>query len=194
MLCPRCKSSRIQRGYNAVAIPLRLIGMHELLCNNCGLEFKSLDPFGRFKRAPSAEEEPVSNRRRRAPRYTAHLPATIRLADKNTETGMLSYSRPSRGHCEVISKLGVGLAFVGTRFSEEEVERIGRLLFVTIDLPSARIEAVVTVLNHRRSGIETGTGKWLIGGTFSNMSDEDVAHLSSYLEKRAEAEPVLVTD
>jgi hypothetical protein len=193
MRCPRCKSSRIQRGYNAGAIPLRLIGLHELLCNNCGLEFKGLDPFGKFERAPSLEIEPSSNRRR-TPRYSAHLPAAIHLAEKNADTGKVSYSRSSRGHCEVISKFGLTLAFVGTRFAEDEVARVGRLLFVTLDLPNGRIEAVVSVLTHQRSGIEEGKGKWLIGATFLNMNEEDAARLSSYLEKRAEAEPVVAID
>ena len=193
MRCPRCNSSRIQLGYKAVAVPLRLIGMHELLCNNCNLEFKSLEPFGKFKRSRSAEKE-FSYNRRRAPRYQAHLPATIHLAEKNLETGKVSYSQSSRGHCEAISKFGVALAFVGTRFAEEEVMRVGRLLFVTLDLPNGRIEALVSLLAYQRTGSKEGKGNWRVGGAFSNMNEEDVAHLASYLEKRAQAEAVLTVD
>ena len=192
MRCPRCNSSRLQRGYKGLAAPLRLLGMHELLCNNCNLEFKSLDPFKKFKRARSIEKEPSYNRRR-APRYQAHLPATIHLAEKNS-SGKVSYSRSSRGHCEVIGKYGAALAFVGTRFAEEEVARIGRLLFVTIDLPNGRIEALVTILMYQRAGGEEGKGHWLIGGAFSNISEESVAILSDYLAKRAEAAPVLAIE
>jgi len=166
--------------------------MHELLCNNCNLEFKSLDPFKKFKRARSIEKEPSYNRRRAA-RYQAHLPATIHLAEKNS-SGKVSYSQSSRGHCEVIGKFGAALAFVGTRFAEEEVARIGRLLFVTIDLPNGRIEALVTILMYQRAGIEEGKGHWLIGGAFSNINEESVAILSDYLAKRAEAAPVLAAD
>lgn len=193
MRCPRCNSSRIQRGYKALVAPLRLLGMHELLCNNCNLEFKSLGPFKKFKRAPSVEDEPSYNRRR-APRYQAHLPATIYVAEKNTDAGKVSYSRSSRGHCEVISKFGAALAFVGTRFAEKEVARVGRLLFVTIDLPNGRIEALVTILTYQRTGSEEGKGHWLIGGPFSNINEESVAILSDYLAKRAEAAPVLAID
>ena len=189
MRCPRCNSSRIQRGFKGILVPLRLLGMHELLCNNCNLEFKSLDPFKKFKRARSIEKEPSGNRRR-APRYLAHLPATIHLAEKNSETSKVSYSRSSRGHCEVIGKFGVALAFVGTRFAEKEVARIGRLLFVTIDLPNGRIEALVTILTCQRSSSEEGKGHWLVGGAFANINEESVAILSDYLAKRAEAAPV----
>jgi hypothetical protein len=167
--------------------------MHELLCNNCNLEFKSLDPFKKFKRARSVEKEPSYNRRR-APRYPAHLPATIHLVEKNSDTGKVSYSRSSRGHCEVIGKFGVALAFVGTRFAETEVARIGRLLFVTIDLPNGRIEALVTILTYERSGTEEGQGHWLVGGAFANINEESVAILSDYLAKRSEAAPVLAID
>lgn len=193
MRCPRCNSSRIQRGYKGVLGPLRLLGMHELLCNNCNLEFKSLDPFKKFKRARSVEKEPSYNRRR-ATRYPAHLPATIHLAEKNRDTGKVSYARSSRGHCEVIGKFGVALAFVGTRFAEEEVARVGRLLFVTIDLPNGRIEALVTILTYQRTGSKEGKGHWLVGGAFANINEESVAVLSDYLAKRSEAAPVLAVD
>jgi hypothetical protein len=187
MRCPRCKSSRIQRGYHPVAIPLRLIGVHELLCNNCNFEFKRFDLLGSFKRAPSDEEDPAVNRRR-APRYRVHLPANIHLAEKSRESGKVTYSQPARGHCEVIGKFGLALAFVGTRFAEQDLARKGRLLFVTIQLPDSRIEALVTVLMHHRSGAEDGKGKWFIGGSFSNLSEENTARLAAYLEKRALAE------
>lgn len=193
MRCPRCNSSRIQRGYKGVLVPLRLLGMQELLCNNCNLEFKSIDPFKKFKRARSVEDEPSYNRRR-APRYLAHLPATIYLAEKNTDTGKVTYSRSSRGHCEVIGKFGVAVAFVGTRFAEAEVARVGRLLFVTIDLPNGRIEVLVTILSYERAGVEEGKSHWLIGGAFANINEESVAILSDYLAKRAESAPVLAID
>lgn len=193
MRCPRCHSTRIQRGYNAVSAPLRLIGLCELLCNNCSLEFKSIDPFQKFKRKQSVRKE-TADKRRRAPRYQAHLPATIHLAEKNPATGNVSYSRPSLGHCEVISKYGAALGFVGTRFADEEVTRTGRLLFVTIDLPNGRIEALLSVVTYHRSGNEEGKGKWIVGGAFSKIDDEDAARLTSYLEKREKAEPILAFD
>ena len=193
MRCPRCDSSRIQLGYNAVVVPLRLLGLHERLCNNCNLEFKSLGPFQKFKRKRSEEKESAYNRRR-VPRYQAHLPATIYLAEKNSDTGKVSYSRSSLGHCDVLSKYGAGLAFAGTRFAEAEVARVGRLLFVTIDLPGGRIEALLSVLTYQRTSNEEGKGHWLVGGAFSNINEASTTLLSAYLEKRAAAEPLLAID
>ena len=191
MRCPRCKSSRIQRGYSDARIPLRFIGLHDLLCNKCGLEFKGLDPLGRLKRAPRSEID-TSRNRRRVPRYPAHLPATIHLAEKSLDSGKVSYSKPSRGHCESISKWGLTLSFVGTRFTEKQLSLVGQLLFVTIDLPNGPIDAVVSIVAHERSGGEQG--KRLVGVSVLNMNDSDTVRLTAYLDKCAEREPMLALD
>lgn len=190
MRCPRCRSTRIQRGYSDAPIPLRIVGLHELLCNKCGLEFRGLDPFGTFERVPSYEIEPPGNRRRAA-RYPGHLPATIHLAEKNPETGKVSYSQPSRGHCESISKLGMTLSFIGTKFAEEELSRIGRLLFVTVDLPNGQVDVVVSVVTYDRPGVKHGKGSWVLGVSICNISENDTDRLSTYLEKLSEREPLL---
>jgi hypothetical protein len=193
MQCPRCKSSRIQRGYNDASIPLRFMGLRELLCNKCGLEFKGLDPFGRLERAPRFEIDSAGTRRR-VPRYTVHLPATIHLAEKDPYTDKVSYSQPSRGHCESISKYGLTLSFVGTRLREDEVSRVGRLLFITIDLPNGAIDAVVSVVAHEHSGGAQTKRKRLVGVSLCNMSSIDNARLATYLDTCAGREPVLILD
>jgi len=38
-ICPRCGSSRIRHGYGRERFGLRLIGVRELLCNQCNLSF-----------------------------------------------------------------------------------------------------------------------------------------------------------
>ncbi len=104
----------------------------------------------------------------------------------------MSYSEPSRGHCESISKYGLTLSFVGTRFTEEQLSRVGQLLFVTIDLPNGPIDAVVSIVEHERSGGEQG--KRLVGVSVLNMNDSDTARLAAYLDKCAQREPVLALD
>lgn len=190
MKCPRCKSLRIQLGYQERSILGLLAGGDEFLCNNCGLEFRSLDFSGEVKRAPAKKAESLPTRRR-APRYKAHLPTTITLASKNRATGKLKLSKVvSRGHCETISKLGMALTFVGSRFKEEEFAQTGRLLFVTITLPKGAIDAVVTTVRHERIGTEEGTRRWFVQASITHMSEGDTARLSSYLEKREKDEPL----
>jgi transcription initiation factor TFIIIB Brf1 subunit/transcription initiation factor TFIIB len=57
MQCPRCESERIQRDYEDAVIVLRVIGLHKLVCNNCGLVFKRFDPFRTVQRTRDEEHE-----------------------------------------------------------------------------------------------------------------------------------------
>ena len=192
MQCPRCQSERIQRDYDDAVFFLRAVGLHKLLCNNCGLVFKAFDPLGTHQRTPSEKPKQVLNRRR-GPRFYAHLPSAISLIEGPALPGKVSYSQPSRGHCETISQFGMKLSLAGTRFAEAELSRIGRLLFVRIDLPEGPIEAVVTIVSSDRAGEETKK-KWILGAKIHQMSDADRERLTAYLEKRGQGEPVLVSE
>ena len=191
MLCPRCKSERIQRDYDDAVFFLRMVGMQKLLCNNCGLVFKAFDPLGTQKRSPSEKDKQVRNRRH-GPRVNAHLPTAISLIDEKGG-GKASYSQPSRGHCETISKFGMRLSLVGTRFTEAELSQLGQLLFVRVDLPEGSIEAVVTIVSSERGG-EATKKRWTLGVKIQQMSDEDRERLAGYMEKRAKDEPVLISE
>jgi hypothetical protein len=192
MRCPRCQSERIQRDYDDAVVVLRLIGLHKLLCNNCGLVFKGFDPLRSVQRE-AAEDTRKGGNRRRGPRYNVHLPAAISLVDDKKQVGKVTYSEPSRGHCETISKFGMSLSLVGARFTEGELSRTGRLLFVRVDLPDSPIEAVVTLVVHERAGDERRK-KWLLGVKIQQMSDDDTERLENYLKSRADSRPVVITD
>ena len=194
MQCPRCHSERIQRDYDDAVVVLRMIGLHKLLCNSCGLVFKGFDPLGSTQRAPSAaDDKREANERRRAARYNVHLPAAISLVDDKKQVGKVTYSEPSRGHCETIGKFGMNLSLVGARFTEGELSRIGRLLFVRIELPEGPVEAVVALVMHDRVG-EERRKKWSLGVKIHQISDEDKERLEAYLKSRAEGRPVVMTD
>lgn len=173
-------------------IVLQIAGLHELLCNNCGLEFKGFDPLRRLERAPSKKKE-TGAKRRRFPRYKVHLPATISLVERNVLTWDVAYTQPSKGHCETISQIGMALSFVGTRFSEEQLTRPGCSLFATVNLPAGAIAAVVAIVYWNRPGSE-GLGRWLVGTTISQMSDNDAGRLAAFIKKRAEAEPYVALE
>lgn len=186
MQCPRCQSERIQRDFDDASVFLRAVGMHKLLCNNCGLVFKGFDPQGRIQRksttaAAQKKTTPIHNRRR-GPRVHAHLPAAISLIEGGAQSGKASYSAPSRGHCEAISAFGMLLSLVGTRFPESELSRPGRMLFVRVELPDSSIEAVVKIVNHERAS--DGQKRWLLGVQTHQMSDADKELLTAYLDRR----------
>ena len=192
MQCPRCKSERIQRDYDDAVFLLRMVGMHKLLCNNCGLVFKAFDPLGAHQRAPSSEAKDFRNRRR-GPRFYAHLPTAIALIYENATAGKASYSQPSRGHCETIGQFGMKLSLVGARFPEADLTRMGRLLFVRVDLPDGSVEAVVKIVSSERTG-EDPKKKWILGVTIQQMADADRERLDVYLQKRLHDNAVIVSD
>src|SRR5438045_1688579 len=192
MRCPRCQSERIQRDIDDAVFFIRIFGLHKLLCNNCGLVFKGFDPLGTHQREPSEQATPAHNRRR-GPRFYAHLPTAISLIDATAQAGKVSYSQPSRGHCETISQFGMRLSLMGTRFAEAELSRIGRLLFVRVDLPGGSVEAVVSIVTSERAG-EEGKKKWALGVKIQQMADADRERLAGYLAKRAQGEPLILSD
>ena len=192
MECPRCKSERIQRDYDDTILLLRMVGLHKLLCNNCGLVFKRFDLLGGQKRAPSEQPKQAHNRRR-GPRFYAHLPSEIALIDGNVQAGKVSYSQPSRGHCVLIGEFGMQLSLVGTRFSEADLSTGGRLLFIRIDLPEGPIEAVVKIVTSERTG-EEGRKKWVVGVSIHQIAEPDRERLTSYLEKRLTEQPVIISE
>ena len=190
MWCPRCKSTRVQRGYNDSSFVLQMAGLHELLCNNCGLEFKGFDPLRKLERKPTSQRESNENNRRFA-RYKVHLPATISIVERNELTWDVSYSSPARGHCETISQGGMALSFVGSRFSEEQLTKPGCFLYVTVSLPAAAVASVVSIVTCDRLGAN-GQAKWFVGAKVMQMSDADAARLAAFLEKRGNTEPLVV--
>ena len=189
MWCPRCKSMRLQRGYNDSSIVFQVAGLHELLCNNCGLEFKGFDPLRRLKRVPAKQAAKRTNDRK-FPRFKVHLPATISLVERNPVTWEVAYSGAAHGHCETISQGGMALAFMGSRFCENQLGRFGCQLYVTVKLPSAVIAAVLSIITCERARSKK-QGLWSVGGAITQMSDADAALLTKYLQKLAKSEPVL---
>jgi hypothetical protein len=166
---------------------LQLAGLHELLCNNCGLEFKGFDPLRTLARRP-ADRRQADNNHRRFPRYRVHLPATIALVERNPLTWDVSYSTGARGHCDAISQGGMALSFVGSRLREDELTRAGCQLYVNVTLPATVIAAVLSAVTCERLAAN-GQPKWTIGAKIMQMSDADAARLAAYLEKRAATEP-----
>ncbi|HSE31236.1 MAG TPA: PilZ domain-containing protein [Pyrinomonadaceae bacterium] len=190
MRCPRCDSKQIQRDYDDARALVSLVGLRKLLCNTCGNVFHGFDPLGKLERTPAKSDESFPYRRQFR-RYRTHLPTAISLIYVNPSETKAKYSDPSKGHCDAISKAGMGLSLIGSRFAEAELSRVGRLLLVRIDLPAARIEAVVSIKNYHRIG---ESKKWMLGVKIEQMAEDDKANLVAYLEERANERPIVVTD
>ncbi len=189
--CPRCHSVRVQRGYHDPPLLLRLLGQRVFLCNNCGLEFKKFAPRAKDARAASTKRESIANRRR-ARRYDAHLPASVSLVEVHVETGEVSHSPPAKGHCTSISKYGLTVSLVGTRFKDADFAQTGRPLLITVTLPNGSADMLVSTVTHARLAAGRGSRQWwLIGSAIKEMSAEDRTRLEDYLVSRAEVEVAL---
>lgn len=64
--CPKCRSSRIRRGYTPSPLLLRLIGIYNLLCDNCNLLFRGWAMPGTVPKHGSRKKKPPTQQRREA--------------------------------------------------------------------------------------------------------------------------------
>ena len=63
--CPKCRSSRIRKGYKPTPLLFRLVGIHYLLCNHCNLLFTGFavpGTVGRPNKRPPSSSETVKER------------------------------------------------------------------------------------------------------------------------------------
>jgi hypothetical protein len=66
----------------------------------------------------------------------------------------------------------------------------GSSFYVTINLPAAIIAAVVSAVTCD-SVVSNRPAKWVVGGAFTQMSDDDATKLATYLAKQAKTDRVL---
>jgi len=191
MRCPQCNSKRIQRDIENASALARLAGMRKLVCNQCGHVFQGFDPLNKLGRKETNPDADGANRRRSA-RFRVHFPTTISLVPGTGKEATSSYSGSVQGHCESINEHGVGLSLVGSRFSDEDMQRVGQRVLMRIRLPEMTLEAVGSIVNSSRLG-ESQKRKWLLGVKFQRMSEDDKISLSNYLEARAQTEPLLTS-
>jgi hypothetical protein len=75
--CPKCRSSRIRKGYKPTPLILRVVGIHHLLCNHCNLLFTGF--------AVPGTVNPTSKRGRKkapAPQRHTSIPEFSRADDR----------------------------------------------------------------------------------------------------------------
>ena len=67
--CPKCKSSRIRRGYKPTPVLLRVFGIYNLLCDHCNLLFRgfaipgTVPKHGSRKKTPQVSGKPEESER-----------------------------------------------------------------------------------------------------------------------------------
>jgi hypothetical protein len=179
--CPRCHSTRIQLGYADAPLPVRLIGVRGLLCNNCNLEFRGMALFSKLKRERCGGEE-LGGNVRRAPRFRVRLPLTAARIETGHGSDEAWYSPPLRGHSHVISKVGLGLVLPSPHVGRYDFTDTGHTLWVRLTLPTGAVVMQASPVNHQALGGEGGNAGWLIGARIVKMGGGDRARYFQYLE------------
>lgn len=184
--CPRCKSSRIQYGYNDAPLRLRLVGVNELLCNNCNLEFRGFALPGTLKREASSRAETGDNRRR-APRFKARLPVSISLVEVDQTRMGVRYSEELEGQSRTVSAVGLSVELPESEAWGERLNGSSRRLRIRLSLPGGPIHLHIAPVYQEKlaeTGREIGR---LVAGPITKIETTDRARLLAYLQTLRES-------
>ena len=177
--CPRCRSPRIQRGYNPSPALLRVLCVDELLCNNCSLEFRGFALPGLIKRTPSGRRERPGNRQQ-SPRFKARLPLSVAVVEGAPyEDG--SYSEAIPGCTRDLSKNGLAFVLPVGRIGRFDLADPGLRLWLQLDLPVGMINLRAAPARCQKLGDEEAETDWLIGVRITKISDGNRNLLEQYL-------------
>jgi hypothetical protein len=179
--CPRCRSSRIQHGFNDESVLWRLLCVRELLCNNCNLEFKGFALPGTLQRTASVKEEAGVNRRR-APRFKVSLPAQVSLPEVDRASTGVRYSAEIKGQTREISAMGLSVMLREVDGLDQRLDGSGRRLRIRLVLPTGPIYLHIAPVYREPSDEARPQSGWVIAGPFAKMDQADRARLMAYLD------------
>jgi hypothetical protein len=179
--CPRCKSVRIQLGFNEAPPVLKLLGIRELFCNNCALEFKGFAPSNKIKRSQSGEPETTRNQRR-APRFKAQL--RVRLAkiiiERFGEEPV--YGSEVTGYTRDVSKIGLAIILPDVRAGASEFSDSKMGFSALVDLPTETIKMRIVLVRREQLLAGSDKGRLLIGSHIRGISEADRVTFHRYIE------------
>ena len=182
--CPRCRSPRVQLGYESTSFSERVFGVNELLCNNCGLTFKGFAVPGSIKREPSQKKELAGNRQL-APRFKVKFPVSLTIPD--TDPFGLKLKPPPRleGYTRDISRIGLAVVVPDVQHDGYNFSSSAHRLIVSVSLPTAGIELRAAPVRSEKPNMQKGGAGWVIGLRIIKMSDRDCGYWVAYLDSLA---------
>jgi len=179
-VCPQCRSPRVQLGYGNTTLSQRLVGINELLCNNCGLTFNGFAVPGTVKRAPSERKE-RSNNKQQAPRFKAQFPVALSVMGTDSWSSEQTFSPKLEGQTRDISKNGLAVAVPDHRYQGYDFGDSSRRLLVTVALPNGTVELRAAPVRLQQIVPQTLTAGWLLGLRVVKMSERDLSYWNQYL-------------
>ena len=180
-LCPRCKSVRIQLGFNEPSRILKLCGIRELFCNNCYLEFKRFSPSNKLKRSQSDETETTLNQRR-APRFKVQLQVRLAMVLKERFGEEALYGAELSGYTRDISKIGLAIIVPNVRAEAPGFNDPKTGFCAWVDLPSQAVKMRIVLVRREKLLAGPERGHFLIGAHIRGISTADRISFHSYIE------------
>jgi hypothetical protein len=177
--CPRCRSKRVQLGFNDPPLILRMLGFNEILCNNCNLEFKGFALPGAVKRMASTREEHAKTKRR-APRYKVSLPSNVSMINVDRLSNGMRYSDELMAQTNVISRVGMSLILPTLKFGDNFCDNPNHRLHVALYLPTGSVNVYVSPVNFAK--LDEKDTNWLVGTRITKITDTDRLRLNEYLK------------
>ncbi len=180
--CPKCGSARVQRGFNDAPLVLRMIGVCELLCNNCNAEFRGFALPGTVSRSRSHKIELAKHgnvdRRQRAQRFVVRIPVKVHLLDSTAKGAPLSILD---GYTRNISTIGFAIILPEARFTDDNLSSERRRIRVLFDIEPRTLIVDATIVRYEQLDEENAIAGWLIGGRVTRLNETDRARLTKFL-------------
>jgi hypothetical protein len=149
-------------GFQEAPLLLRLVGIRELLCNNCNLEFRGFVLFGKRERAHLTNPETIENRRRE-PRLSAHIPVKVAVILDSEPGQQIQYSKVLQGHTAAVSKIGLAILLPAITSGEYSFADANKGLWVSLELPTGPVTMRVTTVGHQAVDRANPASRYLIG-------------------------------
>jgi hypothetical protein len=163
---------------------LHLVGVRELLCNNCNLEFKAFT-LGRQPRRTTSDKQEISCNRRRGRRFDAKLPAQVAVILTEDRAGGGQYSSILQGHTSNVSKLGIALVLPAVRVDGHHLmpKSVGhnRSLWVRLSLASGLVTMRVTPIHSE--ALRHPSGSHLVGAQIKSIYQDDQTRYLDYIDQ-----------
>lgn len=117
--------------------------------------------------------------RRRAPRVSLRLPASVSLLD----AGGRAHPATLSGHTRDASESGVGIILPAIRVGERYLVGEGHTLRVILKLPDAHARLYGTPVRYERLESDQSETGYLVGIRLTETTDEDYATFVAYLRR-----------
>ena len=176
--CPRCRSPRLQLGFDDPPLGLKLLGVRALICNNCSLEFRRFAPLGGFERRESREPETSPNLRR-APRYRARLRVRLFKVIKEQFGGEARYGPEVVGFTRDVSKIGLSIYVPGAQAGAGDLTDQNSRFLARVELPAGAVMMLVVPVRDRK--LPEGGGL-VIGAHVRRIGEAERAAFYAYIE------------